>query len=114
MLSSLSQRVGQLEKAFMCDKLRKMKKKGAAGTIIDGLENSPDKKKPEKRYYELGDMNLAYFYRKYYEVIRYWWAAVAILHHGEYWWAEVAILHHGENPVRDICGVQEQIMEKET
>lgn len=49
MLSSLSQRVGQLEKAFMCDKLRKMKKKGAAGTIIDGLEKSPDKKKPEKR-----------------------------------------------------------------
>ncbi|KAM3753750.1 hypothetical protein ACB098_03G116100 [Castanea mollissima] len=49
MLSSLSQRVGQLEKAFMCDKLRKMKKRGATGTMVDGLEKSPDKKKSEKR-----------------------------------------------------------------
>ena len=49
LLSSLSQRVGQLEKAFMCDKMRKMKKRGAAGTIIDGLEKSPDKKKSEKK-----------------------------------------------------------------
>ena len=49
LLSSLSQRVGQLEKAFTCDKLRKKKKRGAAGTIIDGLEKSPDKKKSEKK-----------------------------------------------------------------
>ena len=49
LLSSLSQRVGQLEKAFMCDKMKKMKKRGAAGTIIDGLEKSPDKKKSEKK-----------------------------------------------------------------
>jgi len=49
LLSSLSQRVGQLEKAFMCDKLRKMKKKGAAKTIVDGLEKSSDAKKSEKR-----------------------------------------------------------------
>ena len=49
LLSSLSQRVGQLEKAFTCDKLRKKKKRGAAGTIVDGLEKSPDKKKSEKK-----------------------------------------------------------------
>ena len=49
LLSSLSQRVGQLEKAFMCDKMRKMKKRGAAGTIIDGLEKLPVKKKSEKK-----------------------------------------------------------------
>ncbi|KAH7516764.1 hypothetical protein FEM48_Zijuj10G0169400 [Ziziphus jujuba var. spinosa] len=44
LLSSLSQRVGLLEKAFVCDKLRKKKKRCASGTV-DCLEKSEDSTK---------------------------------------------------------------------
>ena len=56
LLSSLSKRVEQLEKAFVCDKLRKKKKRRAAASAtvgsVDSLEKCPDAnatKKSEKR-----------------------------------------------------------------
>lgn len=50
LLSSLSHRVGLLEKAFVCEKFRKKKKRCAtAGTVVDGPEKSPDTNKCEKK-----------------------------------------------------------------
>lgn len=48
LLSSLSQRVGQLERAFMCEKLRRKKKRQAVGAV-DGLQNLPDTRKSGER-----------------------------------------------------------------
>lgn len=48
LLSALSRRVEQLEKAFMRERLRRKKKKNAAGAA-DGCETSPDNKKCGKR-----------------------------------------------------------------
>ncbi|KAE8023730.1 hypothetical protein FH972_009398 [Carpinus fangiana] len=45
LLSSLSHRVEQLERAFMCDKLRRKKKKRHAFGAVDGLEKLPDTRK---------------------------------------------------------------------
>ncbi|XAR64362.1 hypothetical protein NMG60_11024669 [Bertholletia excelsa] len=44
MLNSLTQRVEQMEKAFICDKLRRKKKRQSTGTM-DGSESTPDQKK---------------------------------------------------------------------
>lgn len=45
LLNSLSQRVGQLEKAFVCDKLRRKKKKRlACGTVVDWPHQDSNKK----------------------------------------------------------------------
>ncbi|KAK4842715.1 hypothetical protein QYF36_026530 [Acer negundo] len=54
LLSSLSQRVEQLERAFLCDRLRRKKKRrqasaGAVGATVDGCELSPNVKKCGKR-----------------------------------------------------------------
>ncbi|XP_052203971.1 BAG family molecular chaperone regulator 6-like [Diospyros lotus] len=50
MLSSLTQRVEQLEKAFICDRLRRKKKRHAAtGTTTDGLASNPDQENCGKR-----------------------------------------------------------------
>ncbi|KAE9454804.1 hypothetical protein C3L33_13329, partial [Rhododendron williamsianum] len=48
MLSSLSHRVEQLERALICERLRKKKKRHAAGTV-DCSESIPDQKKCGKR-----------------------------------------------------------------
>jgi len=45
LLSSLSQRVVQLERAFMCEKLRRKKKKRHADGAVDVLEKFPDTRK---------------------------------------------------------------------
>ncbi|KAK2636850.1 hypothetical protein Ddye_031642 [Dipteronia dyeriana] len=50
LLSSLSQRVEQLERAFLCDRLRRRKKRQAAvGATVDGCDSSPNVKKCGKR-----------------------------------------------------------------
>ena len=50
LLSSLSHRVGLLEKAFVCEMFRKKKKRCAtAGTVVDGPKKSPDTNKCEKK-----------------------------------------------------------------
>jgi DNA-binding NtrC family response regulator len=44
LLSSLSQRVEQLERAYICDQLRRRKKKrNAAAGLLDCLESTPKK-----------------------------------------------------------------------
>lgn len=48
LLSSLSQRVVQLESAFMCEKLRRKKKKRHAVGAVDVLEKFPDTRKSGK------------------------------------------------------------------
>ncbi|KAK9277002.1 hypothetical protein L1049_006541 [Liquidambar formosana] len=48
LLSSLSQRVELLERAFLCERLRRKKKRHVAGTV-DCQETSPDPKKCGKR-----------------------------------------------------------------
>lgn len=48
LLSALSQRVDQLERAFVRERLRRKKKRNAAGTV-DGCETSSDNKKCGKR-----------------------------------------------------------------
>lgn len=49
LISSLSERVKHLEKAFACEKLRKKKKRNAA-TTADGSEKLPDTKKCDKKH----------------------------------------------------------------
>lgn len=49
LLNTLSQRVEQLEKAFICEKLRRKKKRNAGGPASDVLERSPDSKRCGKR-----------------------------------------------------------------
>ncbi|PKI76968.1 hypothetical protein CRG98_002471 [Punica granatum] len=49
LLSSLSQRVEQLEKAFVCEKLRRKKKRHASGSSVDCSETSPDPKKSGRK-----------------------------------------------------------------
>lgn len=48
MLSSLTHRVEQLERALVCERLRKKKKRHAGGTV-DCLESNPEQKKCGKR-----------------------------------------------------------------
>lgn len=43
LLNSLSRRVGQLEKAFVCDKLRTKKKRLACGTVVDWPQQDSNK-----------------------------------------------------------------------
>lgn len=49
MLSSLTHRVEQLERALVCERLRKKKKKRHAGGTVDCLESNPEQKKCGKR-----------------------------------------------------------------
>lgn len=43
LLSSLSQRVEQLERAYICDQLRRRKKRRNAAGLVDSLESTPKK-----------------------------------------------------------------------
>ncbi|KAJ7004606.1 hypothetical protein NC653_009447 [Populus alba x Populus x berolinensis] len=43
LLSSLSQRVEQLERAYICDQLRRRKKKRNAAGVLDCMESTPKK-----------------------------------------------------------------------
>uniref|UniRef100_A0A2P2PKV2 Uncharacterized protein n=1 Tax=Rhizophora mucronata TaxID=61149 RepID=A0A2P2PKV2_RHIMU len=49
LLSLLSQRVEQLEKAFVCDKLMRTKRKKDAGSVVDCSESTLDMKKCGKK-----------------------------------------------------------------